>query len=420
MRALGWVCNACLAVGLACSAAQAADPLRAREAALGLPYGEPSLATDTQAAQAEPAKAPDPVAARAASAPAAAVPKAKPAAPRRAVAAQPDPDEEARLKAIREALVLAAAKGPTRVVADAWLDGNGALREDTRMTSEVRVRGVRVRSYLEGDAQRRWQAEVDATDVDPRLTPEALAKRRACPVPEDNRWVHHVDWRITRQAAPASVWDYFADQAQAAAQRPWQQAAGLRWVATSAAPQPASAYQRALLGQEGPVAPWQLHMTIAAAQGAGQSVDITLQARLVHSAEQSVAWQDQVRVNWPLQAQDLTTPALPSAVASALQQAAQRWQQALSERLACEPLHFALHREAGSLTLHVGQPSGLRLGDRVVLVNKRDIPAQVLHAGVASRMALAKVEAIDGQRSVLKQVAGPTLPAQGDWVALPL
>jgi hypothetical protein len=35
-------------------------------------------------------------------------------------------------------------------------------------------------------------------------------------------------------------------------------------------------------------------------------------------------------------------------------------------------------------------------------------------------MALAKVEAIDGQRSVLKQVAGPTLPAQGDWVALPL
>ncbi|MGA1060644.1 MAG: hypothetical protein ACO3TU_10040, partial [Burkholderiaceae bacterium] len=119
MRALGWVCNAWLAVGLACSAAQAADPLRAREAALGLPYGEPSLAADTQTAQAEPAKAPDPVAARAASAPAAAVPKAKPAAPRRAVAAQPDPDEEARLKAIREALVLAAAKGPTRVVADA-------------------------------------------------------------------------------------------------------------------------------------------------------------------------------------------------------------------------------------------------------------------------------------------------------------
>ncbi|MGA0016411.1 MAG: ammonia channel protein, partial [Burkholderiaceae bacterium] len=75
-----------MAVGLACSAAQAADPLRAREAALGLPYGEPSLATDTQAAQAEPAKAPDPVAARAASAPApaAAESKAKPAAPRRA------------------------------------------------------------------------------------------------------------------------------------------------------------------------------------------------------------------------------------------------------------------------------------------------------------------------------------------------
>ncbi len=116
----------------------------------------------------------------------------------------------------------------------------------------------------------------------------------------------------------------------------------------------------------------------------------------------------------------MSAPTLPEAVTRELAQLAQRWQQALSERLACEPLHFALHREGGALTLHAGAPSGLRQGDRVVLVNKHDIPAQVLHAGVVSRLALAKVESIEGQRSTLRQVAGPPVPAQGDWVALPL
>jgi hypothetical protein len=397
--------------------AHAADPLRAREAALGVPYDEPPLA-----AVVRPAAAP-PAAEQAAKDPA-------PPAPTKAVtarakvqakvAAAPDPEEEARLKAIREALVLAAAQGPTRVVADAWLDDKGALREDTRMTSEVRVRGVRVRSYLQGNDQRRWQAEVDAAAIDPRLTVEALAKRKACPVPSEARWAHHVGWHLELAPAAASVWDYFGQQALAAARQPWQQASGARWVATPAAPAAESAYQRMLLGQGGPGAPWQLHMVLQASAAPNNAVRLQLRAQLVAAPNRAQVWRAQAEVMWPLGQAGLSAPTLPEAVTRELAQLAQRWQQALGERLACEPLHFALHREGGALMLHAGEPSGLRQGDRVVLVNKHDIPAQVLHAGVVSRLALAKVESIEGQRSTLRQVAGPPVPTQGDWVALPL
>ena len=401
--------------------AHAADPLRAREAALGVPYDEPPLAAPASEAAAQPATE------QAAKAPAQPAPTTTPTKANTAratvqarVAAAPDPEDEARLKAIREALVLAAAQGPTRVVADAWLDDKGALREDTRITSEVRVRGVRVRSYLQGNDQRRWQAEVDAAAIDPRLTVEALAQRKACPVPSEARWTHHVGWRMELEPGEASVWDYFGQQALVAARQPWQRASGARWVATPAAPEAESAYQRMLLGQGGPGAPWQLHMVLQASPAPNNAVRLQLSAQLVAAPNKAQVWRAQAEMLWPLGQAGLSAPTLPEAVTRELAQLAQRWQQALSERLACEPLHFALHREGGALTLHAGAPSGLRQGDRVVLVNKHDIPAQVLHAGVVSRLALAKVESIDGQRSLLRQVAGPPVPAQGDWVALPL
>jgi hypothetical protein len=90
--------------------------------------------------------------------------------------------------------------------------------------------------------------------------------------------------------------------------------------------------------------------------------------------------------------------------------------------MSCEPVQFSLLRQDGtSLTISGGTANGLRVGDRLVLVDSRELPKRVLHAGVAQRLALATVSQVGMAQSAVRQVAGPTLPAPlaGDWVAMP-
>jgi len=75
----------------------------------------------------------------------------------------------------------------------------------------------------------------------------------------------------------------------------------------------------------------------------------------------------------------------------------------------------------GEVHINGGRFNGLEVGDRLVMVDSRALPARMLHAGVAARLALAEVAQVDETESVLRQVAGPPLPEkpQGDWVAMP-
>ena len=98
-----------------------------------------------------------------------------------------------------------------------------------------------------------------------------------------------------------------------------------------------------------------------------------------------------------------------------------QWAAQLEKRTECEPVQFQVLREGTeTLQLQAGMGSGLRPGDRVLLIEPSHIPSRILEPGIAQHLALAQVVKVGNNRSELQQLAGPRLPTHGSWLALPL
>jgi hypothetical protein len=98
-----------------------------------------------------------------------------------------------------------------------------------------------------------------------------------------------------------------------------------------------------------------------------------------------------------------------------------QWVAQLDKHTACEPVQFHVRRNGTpTLELHAGVDSGLRPGDRVLLMNPSHVPSRMLEPGVAQHLALAQVVKVGPHRTELQQLAGPALAPHGAWMALPL
>jgi hypothetical protein len=365
---------------------------------------------------------------------------------------------ERQLAAIRQALVDEALKGPTRVLSTAWVDQDGRLHEDTQVTNGMQVRGVRVLNYVDGDANT-VVARI-ATDQQQADTPP-VPGAPACPAPPDARWAQHVS--VLADLAPGIRGEdmHYAVELLAAWRAQWQQASqaqAVRWRQSVHTPMQLSAYQEAVQGgSEQAQGDWQLRQQLrpappmatpaveaptdqvldlnGAGAGAARSVSYLnktpqpakltewqLDLTLTKRGQSQVLWRDSLRLRWAVPELGLVPPSVPPALIDHMLRASAQGVQALNSLMACEPVQFALlSQDGGDIVVGGGSYNGLREGDRLVLVNSRELPKRVLHAGVANRMALAQVAQAGKAQSTLRQVAGPTLtPAPGSaWVAMP-
>jgi hypothetical protein len=97
------------------------------------------------------------------------------------------------------------------------------------------------------------------------------------------------------------------------------------------------------------------------------------------------------------------------------------WAQSLDERSQCEPVRFAVQRTPHQgMVLYAGQGSGLREGDRLLIMNPSHVPSRMLEAGAAQHLALAEVVRVGRLQTELQLLAGPALQTRGPWVAVPL
>jgi hypothetical protein len=104
-----------------------------------------------------------------------------------------------------------------------------------------------------------------------------------------------------------------------------------------------------------------------------------------------------------------------------LQERMHQWVAQLDKQTECEPVQFHVRRQGTqSLELQAGFDSGLRPGDRVLLMDPAHVPARMLEPGVAQHLALAQVVKVGPHRTELQQLAGPALASHGAWMALPL
>lgn len=345
---------------------------------------------------------------------------------------------EAQLNDIRQAILEATIDRPTRVMSSAWVDEKGALHESAHFTSEAQVRGVRVMSYVQGDEapKNKVSAEVLPWGWNTRADPDATCS--APPRP----------WRLplqlqTRMEPGFTGRQLFASQSLLqSAQSIWLQQMGdsQRWRTRQKELPPENAYMRALTGPAEGSSGWAAELSLkphAATPAMGWAsrlqqlrqdepewrwtLTLALGQRHSPTAPIEVQWQAEQTV--VISPEELgRSPGLwQSRLQSALQTQMQRWVQRMDQHSECEPIQFHVRRQnQEGLQLQAGIDSGLRVGDRVLLVNPAHVPGRMLEPEAAKHMALAQVVRVSSDRTELHQLAGPPLPSQGHWVALPL
>lgn len=347
-------------------------------------------------------------------------------------------EHDVQLGAIRQAILEATLERPTRVISSAWVDDKGALQESAHFHSEAQVRGVRVMSYVHDDpTQTRVSAEVLPWGWRPTSDKNCPAPPRPWRLP----LVVHVQapdgFNGTQQFATHTV----LNQAYEAFLNSMQ--TSQRWRTHSLKTTEDSTYHRALLGHEEAPSGWAAEMTLSPSKR--QSVahwTSRLGMGTPPPADASADWHwtltltvghrpspsDRLEGQWQMVQTIHVSPSAmvqnPSAWARQMQADLHRhmrsWVAQLDKRSECEPVQFHVRRQGpNALQLQAGLGSGLRPGDRVLLVNPSHVPSRVLEAGVAQHLALAQVVRVGTHRTELQQLAGPALASNGPWMALP-
>lgn len=351
--------------------------------------------------------------------------------------AAPAQEHERQLQAIRQALLEATMDRPTRVISSAWVDGDGVLHESAHFHSQAEVQGVRVLSYIQGD-------EPPTAKVDAQVLPWGLRQTRAadgsCQSPP-HAWRLPMTLQTRVDSGFSGAQQHASQWLLHAASQTWSErlSASKRWQGQESARPAANTYAQMLSGSGEASAGWVAELSLSpqpapedqalpwlqrmpwTAPAWRWSLNLTVGRRTSPDLPIQPIWTARQSLSIPIA--DITNQ--PTAVLSKMQQAvAQKvgdWIQTLEQDKQCDPLQFAVLRQAGSqLMLQAGQGSGLRPGDRVLLMNPAHVPSRVLEPGATQHLALAEVVRIGRHQTELQQLAGPSLPAHGQWVALPL
>ena len=95
------------------------------------------------------------------------------------------------------------------------------------------------------------------------------------------------------------------------------------------------------------------------------------------------------------------------------------WTILLNDYALCQPVNFQLTYSNGAVTIDGGMTSGLKIGDRLLVIDQARIPDRVLEPGALAELSLAQVVKVEGDSAIIEQTAGaPLLDATGK-VALP-
>ena len=358
--------------------------------------------------------------------------------PSRAARSPSAKQHEAQLEAIRQAILQATIDRPTRVLSSAWIDDKGALHESAHFQSEAQVRGVRVLSYLQDEQDAAPQV---SAEVLPWGWREARTQTTECKAPP-RPWRLPVVLQTRVEQGFAGTQQFASQSLMHIASQSWtqQMQASQRWRAQHKATPPENAYMRALTGPSESPTGWTAELVLkphAAAAGFSMrqawhalnqnendwrwTLSFTLGERHTSHGPIEPRWQIEQIISIDPQAASKNPSAWVHRLKEQVQQHMQVWVKQLDKRSECEPVQFHVRRSGQEgLQLQAGFESGLRAGDRVLLVNPSHIPSQMLEPGATQHLALAQVVKVGPERTELQQLAGPALAAQGHWMALPL
>ena len=350
----------------------------------------------------------------------------------------PQNEYDAQLGAIRQAILEATLERPTRVVSSAWVDNKGALHESAHFHSEAQVRGVRVLSYVQGDEP--------VTQVSAEVLPwgwKPVGADQSCKAPP-RPWRLPLGVHVVMPEGFSGPQLFASQTLLEIAQQAWSQnmQASQRWRTHSvgqAAPQSDNAYMRALTGQTEERSGWIAEISLqphapfvarswteslglnAGAPPLHWTLSLRLGQKLSPASRMVPQWQIEQIISIAPLALAQSPKAWAQQMQGLLQERMRQWVAQLDKQTECEPVQFHVRRQGTqSLELQAGFDSGLRPGDRVLLMDPAHVPARMLEPGMAQHLALAQVVKVGPHRTELQQLAGPALASHGAWMALPL
>ena len=382
---------------------------------------------------------------------------AQPASPRPAVApmsapmsapvAAPIPASvhEQQLQAIRQALIDATLQAPTQVIASSWLDDMGALRESHQFNSKAEVRSVRLLGL--DSAEPKTAAPRASADVlpwgwrnDPQAQNSCSPAPRAWRSPLVLSLQRAVGFPGPQQSASQALLQATRAQVQQALQQ------GSRWNARNSAVQERNSYLQALSAPaRDDTAAWQLDIrlepqgmvsrapdTTTVSDGSGEGrwaggqlwvwvLRLTLAQNSGTAQGNSTSWQQEFRITVDADKLAEHPGQWRAPIEAALAPRVAAWLTGIERQLQCEPVQYMVRSQTGGvLQLMAGAGSGLRPGDRVLIMQPGWVPSRMLDPRAADHLALAEVVQLSGGHTDIRQLAGPPLPLGSDWVALPL
>jgi len=352
-----------------------------------------------------------------------------------------DSGEDA-LQAVRNSLVKLAMEGPTQVRSTSWIDEDGALRDSAEFTNEMVVRGVRILAYTHDD-EAQTQVSIDAKRED-----SSTSKSCNAPKAKDIHQLQGIEHLVVFDVAIApqikfqdlylsrmiakSLKDSLLSQSDDSHVLKLSlntlplDSVTLSGVSANKAtlqavfPSSINAYQQALLGRGDQRVTWQASIYLEPAkdeitQAPGLKVSTVLQNRL--DKRQTMTFEEYV---WfesnPQKSYSSTLSGVMVAQVNATAKSIERF---MESELTCIPPQFEVTKWQGQqLLVAAGRVNGLKSGDQFVVVDPTILPAHALQEGAMQRMVLAEVRRVSDYTAELKQVAGPALSGNANWVAV--
>ena len=353
---------------------------------------------------------------------------------------------EERLQAVRHGLAQQAMQGATQVRTTSWIDAQGALRESSSFRSGMQVRGVRVIGYSR-DAQGQPQAQVQVQGPQDLVKAESAAKAasHAATCSNQDRLRHVMALELQVRGRWTVDEEHLRSDLAQLLVRSWREAPawGPRWQlvelpgpVNQASTATSAAYERVLTGgaATSPALAWRLLLSMETVPAAPPSVvgqwlpwtpaaptTARLSLSLQSSREPAPVLLKVVELPLLAQERSWSPPRLQQASIRLAQALMHDWAQAVTERMACEPVQVrVLHAAGDRLQIDQGALAGVKAGDEWLVSDRRHWPARVLESDAPMSLVLARVERVSAHQAQLQVLAGPSSAVKPQWQAWPM
>ncbi|MDB2619364.1 hypothetical protein N9Y18_03850 [Litoricolaceae bacterium] len=342
---------------------------------------------------------------------------------------------ETILTAIKEQFVAQARAAETQVTNTAWLDSDGRLHESTMIRSDVRVRGVQVRRYL--DEMSRPEVEIALDDKSGAL-PQCFTNddhliRTVKVYPAIQQGQFDVNHRgLVYQLGQIVTQEFH----QGLERSPY-------WHTLQLTP-PSDGYRGMVSGIRAEVSRYDMQIVLSPdfAPEAHQPERIPgsdpirtffdghpswleeswvrLDVSLIDAADRKLIWQGKSLLRIPVRRVSYTDDRIPTELIAPLTNVLSRWVSDLTDFGRCEPIHFAVIRQGDNeFQIDGGSASGIAVGDQLLLIDRDAIPQRTFEPGALAQLSLIKVIQTFENSATIEHVAGAPLEQIGGKVALP-